>query len=322
MMRTALMLLGIGLFPILAWAQESTKNPHGPIQEPCASCHTADAWKPARISKAFDHAKSGMALTGGHAAAKCTACHTNLDFTGVKSDCVACHRDVHQGTLGIECSRCHSTRSFLDRAEMRRMHQTTRFPLSGAHLATDCESCHIPTAQGALLFSISAANCIDCHLPNYQMAKDPDHVAGNFNRDCTQCHTVVSWAGARFDHNATQFPLTGAHKTIACTQCHANGVYSGQPTTCVACHQTDYNNTNNPAHSAAGFPTTCASCHSTSTWSGAVFDHSMFSMNHQGAGGVCSTCHNNPANFGQSTCSNHHHPASCTFQNQAACGGN
>ena len=32
---------------------------------------------------------------------------------------------------------------------------------------------------------------------------------------------------------------------------------------CVACHQDDYDGTNDPAHMAAGFPTDCMACHTT-----------------------------------------------------------
>jgi hypothetical protein len=275
---------------------------------------------------------------------------------------------------------------------MVRMHQTTRFPLAGAHLVADCESCHQPSAQGAFLFAARATNCIDCHLSNYTSAKDPDHVGGSFTQDCTQCHTVVSWSGAKFDHNASRFPLTGTHRTIACQQCHADGIYAGKnincischqqdwtgttdpghqaagfptdcsvchttsswtgalfdhnttkfpltgahrsvacqqchgdgvyvgkSTACVSCHQQDYNATTDPAHQAAGFPTDCATCHTTNSWSGATFNHTWFNANHQGAGGVCTECHLT-TNYAQSTCSNHHHPATCTYLNQRACG--
>ena len=35
-----------------------------------------------------------------------------------------------------------------------------------------------------------------------------------------------------------------------CAQCHGDGVYKGKPTTCVSCHQTDYNNAKDPNHAA------------------------------------------------------------------------
>ncbi len=76
----------------------------------------------------------------------------------------------------------------------------------------------------------------------------------NFPRDCTVCHTTQQWKGAKFDHTKTRFPLTGAHITTSCAQCHINGKYTGTSTQCIACHQTDYNGAKNPNHLTAGFP--------------------------------------------------------------------
>ena len=78
---------------------------------------------------------------------------------------------------------------------------------------------------------------------------------------CATCHTTSGWSPATFDHAKTGFPLTGAHATVACAQCHVNNNYSSLPTDCYGCHKADFNGTNNPAHVAAGFPTNCAICH-------------------------------------------------------------
>jgi nitrate/TMAO reductase-like tetraheme cytochrome c subunit len=57
-------------------------------------------------------------------------------------------------------------------------------------------------------------------------------VAGQFNHDCTQCHSQNAWQPATFNHANTKFPLTGVHTTTACVSCHTNGNYQLQYTIC------------------------------------------------------------------------------------------
>ena len=282
-------------------------SPHGKFRGECGDCHAANAWKPARISRRFDHAKFGFPLEGAHAAAGCMSCHATLDFTQEQQLCVSCHTDVHRGEFGSECADCHTARSFIDRAAMIRRHQVSRFPLVGAHSALECEDCHRPAAAGQPRFVGQPADCASCHMSDYRAARDPDHVAGNFPHDCTRCHGSLAWSPARFDHSATGFPLTGAHRMLDCSRCHTGGTYQGLSPTCVSCHQADYDGTTNPSHSAFGFSTQCQTCHNTTTWSGASFDHDsqnfpIYSGVHAGKWSSCATCHNNPADHTQFTC--------------------
>lgn len=274
---------------------QQTQNPHGKLQEECAVCHSPEAWVPARISSTFDHAKRGIALTGAHARAACRSCHASLDFRGAPDACLSCHGDVHRGELGNDCSRCHTPRSFLDRSIMVRAHQMTRFALSGTHLALDCEACHTPAPQGRLAFVSLPGQCVDCHRDQYQIAKNPDHVAGGFPQNCNQCHAPTIWAAARFNHDASGFPLTGAHRAIPCAQCHGT-TFTNKSTACVSCHQQDYDGTTSPNHASAGFPTTCQDCHTTTGWTGAALNHTWFPIPHHGAD-ACSDCHTNPPNY-------------------------
>ena len=289
----------------VAVAQTQVASPHGTLTTPCSQCHTATAWKPARISGEFKH-PAKFALEGAHARTTCASCHRSLEFRNVVPTCVGCHADVHRGELGADCSRCHTPRSFIDRAAMVRAHQASRFPLTGVHAAADCVSCHAPTAQGQMQFVNRPTQCESCHLAEAAATKDPDHQAAGFTRQCEQCHSPTVWSRARFDHARSAFPLTGAHLRVPCQQCHADRVYSGKPSDCVSCHRTAYNGTTNPSHTVANFPTTCASCHTTSTWSGARFDHDgyfpIYSGAHRGRWVSCSTCHTNPANFATFTC--------------------
>ena len=297
----ALPLLSLGL----AWAATKPRleNPHGRFREACAHCHDAGAWKPAHISRDFDHARFGFRLDGGHAAAACLDCHTSLDFSASTTQCASCHQDPHRGEMGTDCSRCHSSRSFVDRGPMVRAHQLTRFPLTGGHAALDCESCHHPSAQGQLQFVNTQAECRACHMDEYRAAKSPDHVAGGFPQDCQTCHSASTWDHARFDHARTSFPLTGLHRSVACASCHVGGRFAGTPRDCASCHRADYDRAQ-PPHAASGFAATaCASCHNTGGWAGAGFNHDATAFPLTGAhrSTACTSCHGDGVYAGRST---------------------
>lgn len=274
-------------------ARTETTNPHGSFRAECSLCHGESGWKPARISRRFDHGKFGFKLEGAHAAADCRACHASLEFAKAPTACASCHEDVHRGELGIACERCHTTRSFIDRIGMVKMHRTTRFPLVGAHAAVDCEGCHRPEPTGHLRFAAMEVECVSCHMADYQRTTNPNHVASGFPTDCSSCHRMSSWTEARFDHSNTGFPLTGAHKAALCESCHKNNVFTGLSPACVSCHQSDYDGTTEPSHASLGFPTTCASCHGTTTWAGATFDHAAtgFALTGAHLPLQCSSCH-------------------------------
>ncbi|HSD31130.1 MAG TPA: hypothetical protein VLB49_04415 [Gemmatimonadales bacterium] len=280
-----------------------TKNPHGRLEQLCATCHSAAGWVPAKISASFDHGKSGFPLEGAHATVTCKSCHTTLTFKGASRDCASCHKDPHQGELGSSCARCHTMRSFVDRTGMTRAHQLSRFPLTGAHVTADCESCHARSTQGHLTFTSRSTACNDCHLKDYQTAKSPDHAGGGFSQTCEQCHATLAWQSARFDHSRSNFPLTGAHLAVSCAQCHGTGRYGALPTACVSCHQTDYNNAANPNHPQAQFPTDCTACHTTATWTGATFNHNATAFPLTGAHVqlTCDRCHGDGVYKGKPT---------------------
>ena len=303
----------LGIAPAAAWAQARVDSPHGALSTPCAQCHTTSTWKPARVTRDFRHPRA-FALEGAHARTTCAGCHRSLEFRKVATACVGCHTDIHRGELGADCVRCHTPRSFIDRAAMVRTHQTSRFPLTGAHVIADCVSCHTPAAQGQMQFVNRATQCESCHLPAARAAKEPDHDAAGFSRQCESCHAPTTWSRARFDHAKTRFPLTGAHAASACQQCHADRVYAGKSAACASCHQPDYDRAANPSHITARFPTTCNTCHGSTTWSGARIDHDapyfpIYSGAHRNRWDSCATCHTNAAAFTQYTCLSCHEHA-------------
>lgn len=59
---------------------------------------------------------------------------------------------------------------------------------------------------------------------------------------CDACHTTESWqakgatgGGRKFDHSTTGFPLTGAHVSTPCADCHATSRAIRRD--CVSCHE-------------------------------------------------------------------------------------
>jgi hypothetical protein len=258
------------------------------------------------IGKDWKH-PDAFPLRGAHRSATCRACHLTLDFSKAPTDCVSCHADAHRGEMGTDCAVCHTPRNFLDRSAQLEKHRATRFPLVAAHAAQDCEACHTPQPQGALTWVGLPIDCVACHLADYESAADPNHVQSGFPTDCQLCHTPTYWNKARFDHAGTRFPLTGAHRSLDCLACHANG-YSGTPTDCFACHENDYRGTTDPDHEVLGFPTDCTACHNTSGWGGANFaQHDtlyfpIYSGRHNGRWSLCSDCHTQTGNFGVFSC--------------------
>ena len=162
------------------------------------------------------------------------------------------------------CSSCHTTVGW-DSASFN--HNATGFPLVGTHAATPCVQCHVNNN-----FKSLPTDCGSCHMAQYRSTTNPPHAASGFPTDCSLCHTTSSWAGATFDHSKTAFPLTGAHTSVACGNCHVNNNFKSLPTDCGSCHMAQYKATTNPPHAASGFPTDCSLCHTTASWAGATFN--------------------------------------------------
>ncbi len=165
-----------------------------------------------------------------------------------------------------------------------------------------CNDCH---AGG--VYAGTPEACIACHQADYDGTTNPNHAAAGYpTTDCLQCHGMASWAGASFNHATTAFPLTGAHLSAPCADCHINNIYAGTPTACVGCHQSDYDGTTNPNHAAAGFTTDCQPCHTTTRWDGATFNHAqwfpIYSGTHAGQWRTCDECHTSAASYAVFTC--------------------
>jgi len=278
----------------------------------CARCHSARSFVD-RAPMVRAHQLTRLPLTGSHAALECESCHRpaapgQLQFVGTRAECRSCHQKDYDATTDpahrasgfpTECEQCHRTLSW---NSARFDHARTRFALTGAHRTAACNDCH-----GDGVFRGKPIDCVACHRGDYDGAASPNHAAAGYPTACATCHSTTAWSPATVDHDLTRFPLTGAHRSAACNDCHGSGVYAGTPMQCLACHQGDYDGAANPNHAAAGFSTACQTCHSTTAWSPSTFDHDaqwfpIYSGAHAGRWSQCSTCHNVPANFSAFTC--------------------
>lgn len=319
-------LLGMQVRVAAAAAQQSPSapkakvtNPHGPISIPCQNCHTYVSWKPIRSNPEFNHDQTGYPLRGMHAKVPCTQCHTSLVFRNVSKRCADCHADIHRRQFGANCEQCHSVRGWQVSVKDVQNHQN-RFPLIGAHALVQCDECHRNAAAGQ--FTGLSTSCYSCHQKDF-LTPVVNHRQLNFPTTCESCHSMNSWIGAKFDHlKYTGYALTGAHATLACTDCHSNNVFAGTSAQCYSCHTKDYVNSTNPPHVQLGLPRDCGTCHSTSNWANAQFDHALFAhwpLTGKHAAVTCAQCHTNnnyvstptdcyschKADFGSATNPNH-----------------
>jgi hypothetical protein len=98
-----------------------------------------------------------------------------------------------------------------------------------------------------------------------------------------------------------------------CGLCHKNGFQTPISSECVSCHQSDYNATVNPVHSAIGFSTNCSDCHTTVPgWKPAQYTQHdsqsfpIYTGRHKGQWSSCTDCHSNTSNYKEINCLNCH----------------
>jgi hypothetical protein len=143
-------------------------------------------------------------------------------------------------------------------------------------------------------------------MTDYNGTANPNHKALAFPTTCDTCHTNTDWTttGMTFNHAAYGggWALAGAHAAVQCALCHVNNNFNQTPplvTTCVPCHQNDYNGAMNPPHASSGFPTDCTTCHSMTDWTSATFNHNNvgFALTGFHASMQCVLCHKTSAQY-------------------------
>jgi hypothetical protein len=279
------------------------QSPHeSSLKYDCSYCHQSADWKIIPSDIKFDHNKTNFPLAGQHVSTDCRSCHTQLKFLGTPQNCSDCHKDIHRNTVGFDCAGCHTPQNWLVK-NINELHQKSRFPLTGVHIRTDCQDCHAGFTN--LSFEVQGVRCYDCHRQDYLNTTQPDHAAAGFSTECQDCHSVNNdkWSSENFKHDF--FPLIGGH-SVGCFSCHIEGRFTGLSRECIDCHQTDYNASVNPRHTALAIPVTCQDCHSVNPgWQPAAFpihdNYYIITGAHLNISS-CITCHNGDYNNTPNTC--------------------
>ena len=246
----------------------------------CTFCHTDHNGRKADIiqldRETFNHSFTNFALQDAHRTVPCAGCHApTVAFRKAPGTCFECHKSVdpHQGRLGEKCETCHAEKAW--RQVKAFNHDTTRFPLKGAHRAVACSACHIGERYKDI-----GLECVNCH-------QIQDVHAGRYGAKCDSCHEPVKWKTIHFDHDKTDYPLRGAHVKVKCDGCHTGDLYHDKlRTTCVSCHKKD------DRHEGK-LGTRCEQCHSDATWRRTSFDHDVTRFPLIGHHSVvpCEECH-------------------------------
>jgi hypothetical protein len=200
----------------------------------CYNCHKVNSFEWG--GSGFTH--SFFPLTQGHAINECARCHKSPDYSDISPECISCHQQDYNTTaepnhllagFGTNCAECHTTNPGWAPANF----DHSFFPLTEGHNIDQCSKCH---TSGP--YSSTSPDCYSCHADDYNTVTNPNHVAGNYPKDCKLCHTSMStWSGATFNH--PWFPIYSGnhHQGVwnTCGDCHTNpSDYT--VFTCLDCH--------------------------------------------------------------------------------------
>ena len=202
----------------------------------CGGCHTTRSWRVPGALRAHDQTR--FPLVGAHRTADCVACHAGQEppeWGAAPRDCFACHAEDYSrsgnhpdhvaGGFPVRCEDCH--RQFSWRGAPIR-HEW--WPLRGAHAATDCFRCH----EGGR-FAGTSSDCATCHQASWDATALPSHAAFGLSTRCADCHGEAAWAPTRGRWHEAAFPIErGAHRGLACADCHPTG--SAIEAACTPCH--------------------------------------------------------------------------------------
>ncbi len=252
----------------------------------CERCHTAiPGWKPS----IFNH--NSFPLTLGHSSPLCNDCHTGGNYTSTPKECNNCHNEDYLAAtnpkhiaagFSQDCLACHTTNPGWKPSTF--IHNM--FSLTLGHSTPACSDCH--TGEN---YSSTSSECYSCHQQDYTSTINPSHSEALFPNTCETCHTTnPGWKPTTFTHSS--FPLILGHSIPACTDCHKAGNYTSTSDACYSCHQTDFQATADPDHTAAAFSQVCQSCHSLNPgWKPTTFSHNNFPLTLGHSLPSCIECH-------------------------------
>lgn len=271
----------------------------------CWKCHSEHNGRNFEIihfkKNEFDHSKIKYPLLGSHQNLECSKCHKaefikdaelkkrKNTYLGLDQKCAGCHEDFHKNTLGDNCAGCHNMNKFRPAALFD--HNKAKYVLTGVHLKTPCEKCHLKETNNGKSFQkfkgIAFKNCSDCHKDVHK---------GKLGNDCKKCHNTSDFNSINknsFDHSKTNFVLIGRHENVECTKCHGQKL-SSKPKyeNCLSCHK-DYHKGQLVKNDKI---TDCKDCHSEKGFSPSLFTIEKHSRTKFGLLGghlaaPCKSCH-------------------------------
>lgn len=253
----------------------------------------SDGRADAQLGALVSPGKLATAHAGIEGLSNCSKCHEQGQKVTAQK-CLACHAPVadrisrkvgvHKN-VGGDCVTCHADHAG-PQGELRPFDQkgfdhtaNTSFPLNGKHEALNalCSACH--KTRSFLTVSVT---CASCHADVHK---------GSLGNGCQTCHsTKAAFKGSssQFDHTKAAFQLVGAHKAVACANCHANGVFKGiKSASCMDCHKDQHRQT---------FSATCTSCHTNDSWKTSKVNHTrtVFPLEGKHVDVACPACHKQP----------------------------
>lgn len=278
------------------------QDPHeNKFGQDCAQCHQEQSFVALKKMDFFDHSVTDFPLEGQHQSVDCKQCHKERFSTAIDfSQCKNCHDDYHKGQFVVngespDCDSCHSLQEkFTYTSFTISKHKETQFPLEGAHVATPCFACHVDEASNRWEFRNIGLACTDCHDNIHEEYLDKKYYPEN---NCASCHGTEAWDLVSFNHNQTDWPLTGKHKEVACSSCHfeisenkeiISQNFRNLNSDCVTCHE----NVHGTEFVINGV-TECTRCHVTTSWLPEKFDHrkTRFPLEGKHKEVDCKACH-------------------------------
>ena len=273
----------------------------GKFGNDCVKCHRESSFLSLRSMDFFDHSITDYPLEGQHIGVDCKKCHKKRFTAAIDySACKNCHSDYHKGDFeeaGVspDCKECHSLEKGFDYSLYTlEQHQTTSFPLEGAHEATPCYACHVSEKDTRWNFRNLGSTCIECHQDIHKGFISQKYYP---DKDCKACHINDAWASVNFDHNLTNWPLDGEHLKVTCRECHFSAInnntsykqtFNTLEGQCIGCHENIHGD-----EFAVNGVTDCKECHVTDTWFPKRFNHDLTSFPLEGEHTKigCKECH-------------------------------
>ncbi|MDR3666328.1 MAG: cytochrome c3 family protein [Ignavibacteriaceae bacterium] len=273
----------------------------------CSQCHSEHHGRNFKIinfnKDNFDHKKTLFDLTGKHSKTQCFGCHQqkyiryksakllNNTYLGLDMNCISCHEDFHQGTLSNDCINCHNTEAFKPAPKFN--HNNSQFKLTGSHIKVECVKCHIWVIKDGKDYQkfkgILYSSCINCHKDVHQ---------GKFGNECKSCHETSTFKKINqqaVNHDKTNYPLIGKHRSVACQACHKNDLNSKPKyKKCIDCHS-DYHKGDFVVN---GEVKDCRDCHNEFGYSPSQFtienhDKTSYKLTGSHLAVSCRSCHFN-----------------------------